>query len=77
MTTDWPAALDALEEWLRRAGDALEQDGPTAPPVTVPGSPVPDELRLRATVLLQRMGDLETEALRRRTRLRRAQTYQH
>ena len=78
MTTDsWDEALDALEEWLRRTAAELAGDGPEAPAVALPTTPVPEGLRLRATALLQRMGDLEVEAMQRRTSLERARAYQH
>ena len=50
MTTDsWDEALDALEEWLRRTAAELAGDGPEAPAVALPTTPVPEGLRLRAT----------------------------
>lgn len=74
----WPDHLDALEEWLRR-GRALfaGTDGVVElPPLAcVPDGPLPEQLRLRATVDLQELERLQELGERRLSEARRGQAY--
>lgn len=72
--TDWPAALDALEEWGRRTRAARAEDAPADPPA-LPTGRVPAELRVRALALLDGLQAAEAELLRRREQLSREQAY--
>ena len=74
----WADHLDALEEWLRRgralfSGDDGVVDLP--PLVSVPDGPLPDDLRLRATVDLQELERLTELGERRLKSATREQAY--
>ena len=75
MTSPWAPALDALEEWLRRATEQSNAAAPPSPEVPLPETPVPDELRLRAQVVLQQLDALHVRTAAHRARLHRAYTY--
>lgn len=73
----WPAALDALEEWVRRTAAGVagrEPQVPTTAP-SLPTTAVPAELRLRAQQLLHALGTVEEAVLRRRERLEQEAAY--
>lgn len=74
----WPDHLDALEEWLRRGRALLAGTGGVVdlpPLVCVPDGPLPEPLRLRATVDLQELDRLEELAERRLGAARRGAAY--
>jgi len=75
--TEWTAALDALEEWVRRTAAALAGTDPEVPPAppALPAAAVPDDQRLRAQVIVTAMREAESNLLRRREQLRREQAY--
>ena len=75
MTDAWGPALDALEEWLRRASDLLASGEPAPPAIALPAGMVPTQQRLRVQVLLSQLAALESDASARRARLHRAYTY--
>lgn len=75
--TSWPEALDALEEWVRRAAEGALAPDPV-PPGSAPALPegtLPGDLRLRAQQLVHALGQVEETVLRRRERLQREATY--
>lgn len=75
--TEWVAALDALEEWVRRTVEDLvgsDPQRPPAPPV-LPEGLVPEELRLRSQVLVSTIREAETVIMKRREQLRREEAY--
>jgi hypothetical protein len=74
-TSEWAPALDALEEWVRRTADGLTTATAPHPPPELPADGVPVDLRLRASLLVAAMHDLETEVFRRREQLAREQAY--
>ena len=77
MAMPWPAYLDALEEWTRRADTAVRGGEDVLEPLDAdPEGAVPAELALRARALLDRMHQLETLAGRRRRELDRARSYE-
>jgi hypothetical protein len=77
MAMPWPAYLDALEEWTRRADTAVRGGEDALEPLAAdPEGPVPAELALRARALLDRMRQLQTLAERRRRELDRARSYE-
>lgn len=71
----WGPALDALEEWLRRAHDQLVAGQPAPPAIPLPDGALPAREQLRAQVLLQKMAVLAADAAERRVRLHRGYTY--
>jgi hypothetical protein len=75
--SDWSAALDALEEWVRRAGSDPSRTELTAlePAPGLPVEPLPGHLRLRAQALAEAMTYVEQSLLRRREQLSREQAY--
>ena len=73
----WPAYLDALEEWTRRADTAVRGgEEPLRPLDEQPDGPLPPELALRAKALLARMQALEELGARRAAELARARAYE-
>jgi hypothetical protein len=75
--TDWCAALDSLEEWVRRAGSDPNRTElmPLEPAPALPAKPLPGHLRLRAQALAEAMTYVEQSLLRRREQLSREQAY--
>jgi hypothetical protein len=71
---EWLPYLDALEEWVRRVVGSLGDTAPPLPPV-MPGSPVPQELVLRAKVLVETLVHAQDDAGVVRTRMQREQAY--
>lgn len=71
----WGPALDALEEWLRRARDQLAAGQPMPPAIPLPAVTLPACEQLRVQVLLQKMAVLEADAAEHRVRLHRGYTY--
>jgi hypothetical protein len=61
--SSWPEALDTLEEQVRRHRAYLDGRGPLPDAVAadLPGEPFPEELRLRATLVLAEIDDLAAE----------------
>jgi hypothetical protein len=77
MAMPWPAYLDALEEWTRRADAAVRGGEDLLEPLAAdPAGTVPAELALRARALLARMHQLQSLAERRRRELDRARSYE-
>ena len=77
MTDPWPPALDALEEWVRRASAALrtrELALPDSPP-PLPTAPLPEHLRVRALTLLAALQDTEAAGAAKRAQLHQQQAY--
>lgn len=74
--TSWPALLDALEERADRAALLLEGAEVELPEVElVVDGPLPEELRLRAALLVARTEGLERQLHEHRLGLVRAQAY--
>jgi len=75
--TGWPAALDALEEWVRRTAEGVAAKEPAAPGTapSLPGTAVPADLRLRALQLVHTLGTVEEAVLRRRERVEQEAAY--
>ena len=74
----WPDHLDALEEWLRRGRALFAGTGDVVdlPPLAcVPDGPLPEPLRLRATVALQELDHLQLLGHRRLGAARRGAAY--
>jgi len=71
----WGPALDAFEEWLRRAHDQLASGQPAPPATPLPVVALPAREQLRVQALLQKMAALEADAAERRIRLHRGYTY--
>lgn len=71
----WTAALDALEEWVRRMSSGLKAvDLPDEPPA-LPECPVPAGQQVRARALLERLQAAQSAALKRREQLAREAAY--
>lgn len=77
MPLPWPAYLDALEAWTRRAAAAVRGGEDPLPPFDQdPQGPLPPALALRARALLDRMEQLEELGGRRRAGLHHARSYE-
>lgn len=70
-TEQWSAALDALEEWVRR----LASTAPTEPAPELPVGQVPPGLRLRALVLHAEMLHAVTDGRSQLQQLAQQQVY--
>lgn len=72
----WPDYLDALEEWTRRAEQAVRGgEEPLRPLDEQPDGRLPAEHGLRARALLARMQQLQELGARRAAELDRARAY--
>lgn len=73
----WSEHLAVLEEWLRQADRVLAATTlePLSPPVSTPVGPLPEDLRIRAAVVQQRLAALQERAALRARQLEQSRAY--